>query len=40
MGGNTAKSRATNLDWRVSGTAVWQIDRHTGRRIAIYLSIA
>ena len=40
MDGNKANNRATNLEWRISETAVWQVDRQTGRRIAIYRSIA
>ena len=36
LDGNKANNRATNLEWRVSETAVWQVDRHTDRRITIY----
>ena len=39
MDGDKANNRATNLEWRTNEIAVWQVDRQTGRRIAIYRSI-
>ena len=40
MDGEITNNRATNLEWRVRGIAVWQVDRHNGRRVAIYGNMA
>ena len=32
-------NRATNLKWKLNGTAVWQLDRNSGRRMVIFRNL-